>query len=230
MKARKILVSLAALALVAAISIGGTLAYLTSTQSVKNTFTVGNIQMTLTETDITKDDGSRTDNGNAYKLYPGQTYPKDPVATIKKGSEKCYVRMLVTVENIDKLKDAMPSEYVVTDKNGKQVFLLEKLVGGWDNKVWQYVNYTEAMRVAGEDTIQMGVYEFRYVKDGGIVDAAEAEQVLPALFATITVPGTVDNTHLAMLGEVEINVTAQAMQQEGFDNANAAWTAFESQN
>lgn len=226
MKARKILVSLAALALVAAISIGGTLAYLTSTQSVKNTFTVGNIQMTLTETDIDGEEGARTSDGNEYKLYPGQTYPKDPVATIKKGSEKCYVRMLVTVENIDKLKAAMPTKYVVTDKDGKQVFLLEKLVSGWDNTVWQYVNYTEATQTAGSKEIQMGVYEFRYV---GIVDAAAAEQVLPALFATITVPGTVDNTHLAMLGEVKINVTAQAMQQEGFDNADAAWTAFESQ-
>ena len=36
MKARKILVSLAALALVAAISIGGTLAYLTQQKTVTN--------------------------------------------------------------------------------------------------------------------------------------------------------------------------------------------------
>ena len=49
MKARKILVSLAALALVAAISIGGTLAYLTSQDQVTNTFTVGNIKITLDE-------------------------------------------------------------------------------------------------------------------------------------------------------------------------------------
>ena len=228
MKARKILVSLAALTLVAAISIGGTLAYLTSTQSVKNTFTVGNIQMTLTETDIKDPTGDRV-TSNEYKIYPGQTYPKDPVATIKKDSEKCYVRMLVTVKNIDKLKNAIPGN--VVEANGKSVFLLENLVDGWDNTVWQYVNYTEATQTAGGKEIQMGVYEFRYVKDGGIVDAAKAEQVLPALFETITVPGTVDNTQLAMLGEVEINVTAQAMQYVGFENnVDGAWTAFESQN
>ena len=46
MKARKILVSLAALALVAAISIGGTIAYLTSQQTVTNTFSVGNVNVT----------------------------------------------------------------------------------------------------------------------------------------------------------------------------------------
>lgn len=229
MKARKILVSLAALALVAAISIGGTLAYLTSTQSVKNTFTVGNIQMTLTETDIDGEKGARTSTGNEYRLYPGQTYIKDPVATIQQGSEKCYVRMLVTVKNIDELKNAIPDN--VVEANGKRVFLLENLVDGWNNTVWQYVNYTEATQTSGEKKIQMGVYEFRYVKDGGIVDAAKAEQVLPALFETIKVPGTVDNTQLAMLGKVEINVTAQAMQYIGFEsNVDGAWTAFESQN
>ena len=44
--------------------------------SVKNTFTVGNIQMTLTETDIKDPTGDRV-TSNEYKIYPGQTYPKE---------------------------------------------------------------------------------------------------------------------------------------------------------
>ena len=225
MKARKILVSLAALALVAAISIGGTLAYLTSQADVTNTFTVGNIKMTLTEKDIDGAEDARTDEGNEYKLYPGQTYVKDPTATILKGSEKCYVRMLVEVENIGQLKAAIPGN---TAANG--VFLLENLVENWHNNVWQYVNCTEGTKtvtVNGEQKkIETATYEFRYVKDGGVVDAMESAQTLEPLFTNITVPGTVDNDHLAMLGAVKINVTAQAMQQEGFTTADAAWTVF----
>ena len=89
MKARKILVSVAALALVAAISIGGTLAYLTSQATVTNTFSVGNIKITLDEAQLDKDGmnllnkdnkvvtdvalAART-NENTYKLMPGHTY------------------------------------------------------------------------------------------------------------------------------------------------------------
>ena len=49
MKARKILAMVMALALTAALAVGGTLAYLTSHDSVTNTFTVGNVQIKLNE-------------------------------------------------------------------------------------------------------------------------------------------------------------------------------------
>ena len=241
MKARKILVSLAALALVAAISIGGTLAYLTSTKSVKNTFTVGNIQMTLTETDITKDDGTRTartDKGNEYKLYPGQTYTKDPQVTIVGGSEDCYVRMLVEVANIDKLKAAFPlvdGEGADITENSKYyaadgTFLIQYLCGDWNESAWpctKVINNTTVQDSEGKDT-QGAIYEFRFASP---VAHAESDQTLPELFKTIIVPGTVDNTALALLGQVEINVIGNAVQMKGFEsNVDAAWAAFESQN
>ena len=101
MKARKILVSLAALALVAAISIGGTLAYLTSTAKVENTFTVGNVSITLDEAKV-DEYGAPVENadrvpGNAYKLIPGHTYTKDPTIHVGNLSENCY--LFVKVEN-----------------------------------------------------------------------------------------------------------------------------------
>lgn len=101
MKARKILVSLAALALVAAISIGGTLAYLTSTAKVENTFTVGNVSITLDEAKV-NEYGTKVENadrvpGNEYKLIPGHTYTKDPTIHVGGLSENCY--LFVKVEN-----------------------------------------------------------------------------------------------------------------------------------
>ena len=67
---------------------GGTLAWLTSTtKPVVNTFTVGDINIDLTET--------TTD----YKMIPGYTIAKDPKVTVKANSEKCYLFVKVT-ENI----------------------------------------------------------------------------------------------------------------------------------
>lgn len=64
---------------------GGTLAWLTSTTgAVTNTFTVGDINITLDET--TSD----------YKMIPGYTIAKDPVVTVEANSEKCYLFVKVT--------------------------------------------------------------------------------------------------------------------------------------
>ena len=64
---------------------GGTLAWLTSTTDpVTNTFTVGDINITLDET--TSD----------YKMIPGYTIAKDPKVTVAANSEKCYLFVKVT--------------------------------------------------------------------------------------------------------------------------------------
>lgn len=77
---KKAWVSLVAVVLVLCCAVGGTLAWLTDkTGPVKNTFTVGDINIDLTET--TKD----------YKMVPGNTIAKDPKVTVKDGSEACWL-------------------------------------------------------------------------------------------------------------------------------------------
>ena len=67
---------------------GGTLAWLTDkTDEVTNTFTVGDINITLDET--TSD----------YKMIPGYTIAKDPKVTVKANSEKCYLFVKLTKSN-----------------------------------------------------------------------------------------------------------------------------------
>lgn len=86
MKAKKTLILVAAVALIAAIAIGGTLAYLTAkTDSVVNTFTVGNITLSIAEK------GADENLKKSYKVIPGATDDKEPVITVEKGSEPCYV-------------------------------------------------------------------------------------------------------------------------------------------
>ena len=77
-----------------------TLAYLTSTtELVTNTFTVGNVTITLDEAKVTEygdKDGDTRVTENTYKLLPGHFYTKDPTIHVKAGSEPCYVFVKVT--------------------------------------------------------------------------------------------------------------------------------------
>lgn len=89
---KKTLALVLALTLLVAGVVGGTLAWLTDqTDEVKNTFTVGDINIGLTET--TAD----------YKMVPGNTIAKDPTVTVKANSEACWLFVQVT-ESTD-LKD-----------------------------------------------------------------------------------------------------------------------------
>lgn len=84
MKARSkaLLLALCAVLLVA-VSVLGTMAYLTSkTQVITNTFTVGDINIELTET---------KPESRQAKIIPGVDIEKDPKVTVKANSEACWL-------------------------------------------------------------------------------------------------------------------------------------------
>lgn len=234
-KHKALLLSMCAVLLVAA-SVFGTLAYLTDSEAVKNTFTVGSVGLSLDEAKVNPDGTYVTDHDNRvqkneYHLLPGHTYYKDPTVTVDAGSEDAYVRMIVTVENIDQLKAALPYSEIIRNDDGTthqvmnpqyydetgKIFLLQMLCGGWDSDTWQFKGYTE--KADGTE----GYYEFRYKE---VVKKSENKTVLDDLFETITVPGEIDNDHLAYLADVEIVVAAHAIQADGFATEDAAWAAF----
>ena len=87
-----------------------TMAYLTSKDSVTNTFTVGQVNITLDEAKVDEygnpvDEGGKQvelasaprQTGNEYKLIPGHTYTKDPTVNVDSSSEDCY--LFVKIEN-----------------------------------------------------------------------------------------------------------------------------------
>ena len=95
-KSKAILMVVCAMLLVAA-SVMGTLAYLTSTATVTNTFSVGSVAITMDEAKVdeygnvvTGENAGRV-NGNTYKLVPGHTYTKDPTIRVTALSEDCYI-------------------------------------------------------------------------------------------------------------------------------------------
>ena len=87
---------LAALAVILLTITAGTLAYLTDTsKTVKNTFTVGQVKIKLTES--TYD----------YKMEPGVPIDKDPVVTVEKGSLASWLFIEVAES-----EEASLSEYI----------------------------------------------------------------------------------------------------------------------
>lgn len=78
---KKSLALVLALAMIVVCVVGGTLAWLTDkTDPVTNTFTYGDI-------DIKLDESENLD----LKMIPGYTITKDPKVTVLAGSEKCYL-------------------------------------------------------------------------------------------------------------------------------------------
>lgn len=211
MNKRKILTMVGVIALTAAIAIGGTMAYLTSTDTVTNTFTVGNVAITLDEAKVNTD-GTPVANAervkaNEYKLMPGHIYTKDPTVHVTKGSEASYIRMLVTVTKSSELDSIFGSE-------GAN---LTNIFNDYDTDTWTYVGNTV------DTTNDTRTYEFRYKE---AVGAPDAVVTLPALFTGITVPGSITNNQLNSIAGMTITCVAEAIQADGFTTAAAAWAAF----
>ena len=91
---KKSMIAVVAVVFALCFAIGGTLAWLIDTTSeVKNTFTVGDINIELWEHNYESDTlGSDTVTGNDnYKMIPGDTLPKDPYVIVKANSEACWL-------------------------------------------------------------------------------------------------------------------------------------------
>lgn len=197
MKARKILVSLAALALVAAISIGGTIAYLTSTDKVENSFTVGKVAITLDESKVDINGTAVTPaarvKANTYKLMPGHPYTKDPTVHVDADSEDSWI--FVKVEN--GISDIEAAE--ATGENAYTPIAKQIANNGWallDN--------------------QTNIYYKKYTA------SATAEKDL-TVFSNFKISDNV--TTWGNAADAKITVTAYAVQADGFTTAKAAWDA-----
>ena len=210
-KTRKILAMAACAILLVCISVGATVAYLTSTDQVKNTFTVGKVAITLDEAKVNADGTAVTPaervKENNYKLMPGHTYTKDPTVTVKKDSESSYIKMTVTFTKANELDTIFAS-------NGAD---LTSIFNGYDSANWIAKGNTK------DTEKNTRTYEFWYKET---VAAPTADVALDALFDSITVPGSITNTQLNTIANMTITVNAYAIQADGFANAEAAWAAY----
>lgn len=237
-KSKALLLTLCAVLLVAA-SVLGTMAYLTSTAKVENTFTIGKVEIKLDEAKVNADgipvEGAARVQANSYKLMPGTTYTKDPTVTVKAGSEESYVRMKVTFNNATAIIALCTDPEFADDgptgvENAfpliRMVKFVEANAAKWDGIIPDNMVDTEEMLAdeyyfdAANDTL---TYYFYYNETVG---APDGDVVLPVLFNSITVPDWATGEQLAKLNNFKITVVAEAIQAGSFANAGAAWAAF----
>jgi predicted ribosomally synthesized peptide with SipW-like signal peptide len=197
-RTKALLLALSAVLLVVS-TVMATMAFLTSkTEVVKNTFTVGNVNITLDEAKVNEYGKPVDANGNevllanaprqttnTYKLLPGHTYTKDPIVHVTKGSEECWLFVRV----VDQIADIQDATTVAAQMAAKGWALV---TGQTD--VWAYNTK---------------------------VDARNEAKDIP-VFDSFKITGTAD---VAAYDGKTITVQAYAIQADGFDTAEAAWTA-----
>lgn len=218
-KAKKIMMLAACAVLLVCISVGATLAYLTDTEAVTNTFTVGQVDIDLYETGP---DGKPVKE-NSYHLIPGQSYKKDPTIYVKPESEDAYVVAKIVVSGAEDspltynegallgLAHTQPDGTVVNVVSGG---VFSEKYEDKGNGVYENENYKLTQIKEGNDYVFMVYCKKPFVKDNG-------HHIY--LFDSINVPSSWDNAEMATLDDLKIEVTAFAMQAAGFSSCEEAY-------
>ena len=216
MKKKSILMAAIAVMLVAVLVVGGTLAYFTDTKSATNTFTMGNVKITLDETNVNDPQGARVTE-NTYNVYPGAVVTKDPVVH-NTGKNAAYIRATVNVSNWMNLVAAYYPDFKETFPNDGYKAALNLLVGEL-GEGWSVVG------VEAGDTFTIGQFDAKFILkyDGKLA----ADESTTAMFQTVTIPAGIDNVNADSLSSVK--VVAQAIQADGFDTWDDAFKAFDAQ-
>ena len=218
---KKILALCLVVVLVATAITGVTLAYFTdTTQKQTNTFTMGDIEITLDETDIDAEEGARTDEDQEYGvLMPGISYVKDPVITVEANSEDCYVFLememnkyvsLINLMGVDAYHNqieglnfpAYPGFALFVQELAADATLREAVVNRWfegiEHENWQIMNKGEIEELvknvaAGKNAEYINI-KLGYIgdlSDKGVIPYSENDTVLPAFMTKFTMPTTV---------------------------------------
>ena len=185
-------------------SVFGTYAYLTSQATVQNTFTVGNVTITMDETltteygkpakkvteggnelikeiDVTANETADKTDTNKYKLVPGMTYTKDPTVHVDPASEDAW--LFVRIQN------------GIADLEGTPTIASQML--------------TDLTAVTGTD----GVYAYK--------ERVTAGKDI-TVFTSFTIAG---NANIEATAQYDPIIVSAYAVQGGFDSADAAWEA-----
>lgn len=246
MKKKSILLAATAVMLVAAMSIGGMLAYFTDTDTKTNTFTVGNVDITLEE--------PKWDADVEHVLMPGTTFAKDP--TVKNvGSESAYMFLtidlnkyvsLLNLMGVDAAHDEAIAGYTehtslasfvqaIAADNDLRAQILGKWFGDINHSDWKVMNVDEITAAIAAAATQTNPSHLKVVL--GYI-GTENDQLAPGasvqFMSSFGIPGSV--TQEMMTGDLayhsnfntvatdfQMTFTASAIQAAEIDGIDAAY-------
>lgn len=261
---KKLAIGILSVSIVCALAIGGTLAFLTDSEKVTNTFSIGDLDISIDEphwNNGTPDDPATTDTdestpGDGDDMTPGDTKVKDPTVTANVNDS--YMRVIMTV--IDNEPSIANPDYVdaattpdleiyipnpnygkvITDKNRLDLILktiyydatynvssepaTTGLTPGEKYSLEELSDFTTVNPDFTEDTSKStaGTYYYNYKK---IFNQDEKA----VLFTNIVIPTDWNATHLNTMGKYKIEVYAQAIQSDNFEDADKAFSALDAE-
>lgn len=203
-------------------SVLGTLAFLSSSTTVTNVFTIGNVGIQMFESKVNPD-GTKVNpestvkdaDANSYHLLPGSKYTKDPTIYINADSDKSY--LFVKVRNtISSIEENKPDTYdTIAEQmatHGWQYFCPSVTVGD----IYVYTGGGENGDTVGDSAL--------------ITDAAVLSDILAKKRTAMPVGGVkaqqaidifdyfeiADDADVSIHGGSSIILTAYAIQTAGF--------------
>ena len=200
-KLKKAALLLCSAVLLVCISIGETVAYLTSKDTVVNTFTVGNVAITMDETKVDENgtpiQGVDRVQANTYKLMPGHTYTKDPTIHVSDTSEEAYLGVKVVFENS-------------AEADEKLSLNMLSIFSGFIAENWTIQEKTQE----DNDVYYLLTRKNTVTKNDNI-----------KLFDYVVIPDEMTNEQIAYLNNIRMEITAYAVQKDGFSSAADALKA-----
>lgn len=211
---KKFLIMAVAMALVCAFAVGMTVAYLTSNDTVTNTFTVGKVAIALDEADVDiygVQDGNERVKANDYKLIPGHEYTKDPIVHVASDSEKSW--LFITVDNgIANIEMAQGTVQAI-DEEGNPTKTYSTIANQILDNDWEELKDNEGNLVA----------YYRLFDPATAIANPETGDFDYAVFGNFAISGDVQANALNDYDGNKIIVNAYAIQWDGFTSAAAAW-------
>ncbi len=251
MKKKTILVAAIAVMLVAALVVGGTLAYFTDKSGPKeNTFTVGKVGITLTE--------DKWDAQADHTLVPGKFYDKNPTITVDAKSQDAYVFLKLDLnkyvslinlmgvdayKNVDALKGQTYPGFIefvnkLANDNALRAAVLDRWFVGVNHAEWKVMNLDQIK--AGVEAAKNGqnpkhlVVVLGYQKNGGVVKAGDEVKFMDKFGMPSTVTTSMfdgedayyfgDHSASNFNGTFKMTFTAYAIQADQIADLDAAYT------
>lgn len=210
MKKSKIIIASVVLLLVFAV--GGAIAYFTDTETKTNTFTIGNVDITLTESLWNTTDSNNNDVPDAAEnITPGQAIPKNPTITNNSTSNAAYVFIKVEMPCTTATSPATPVEIFSYAPNA-----------GW-------TELTTATLPVACTSGGTATHVYYYGTGGNLTSLAAGNSTLTALFSSISLSNSVTGAASeGLTGKKNVVVTGYGIQTQGLASTTPAdvWANF----
>ncbi len=224
MTKKKIAILVLAFVMLASGVVGGTLAYLTDSGSATNVFTLGQIDVDITEPDWSPD--PNTGDGDGLGILPGDTFDKTPTITATEGDSYMRVKMEIIDTSTNLPITSVPRRDLILNMirfdGATPATILESESYALSALTAYPTVSPEFLYDATAADSATGVRYYNYIEGDGIFSANDGDSAV--LFTNIVIPTNYSNADFLLIGNFEIQLTVEAIQSDNFDTVAAART------